>query len=333
MTSDGLPDVGAKQDLIINGLIEEAISSSQIEGANTTRKVAKAMLELNRPAKNRDEQMILNNYKAMSQLEQWKTRKLDDEFLLELHATLATDTLDSQKEVGRFRTDEDEIIVQDKATGRTVYTPPKWKIARKELNELYAFANAKSKEGEFIHPFIKATVLHFCLAYIHPFVDGNGRSARALFYWYLLKEDYWMIQYLPISLQIKKKRPAYDRAYQYVETDDSDLTYFLNYSLGIAHFAFVDFQTYLKKQQQKANNLKKQLVAQSKLNERQIGLIKFFQENPTAQIDLELYRSRQKVVYETARSDLADLVGSKILKKSKFGKKYLYTRGERFPSQ
>jgi Fic family protein len=333
-TGEALPSGVQKDKLVISGLMEEAISSSQIEGANTTRKVAKAMIELNRLPKNKDERMILNNYLAMVHLEDWKDRALDDSFLLELHKVLTSGTMDNPEDEGRFRGDEDEVVVSDKVTGKVVHTPPKTEEARKQLKQLYDFANSDG-DDHYVHPFVKASILHFVLAYIHPFIDGNGRSARALFYWYLLKKNYWMFKFLPISLQIKKKdwRPGYDRAFQYVETDEGDVTYFLSYKLKLARNAIDDFIKYLHKKQREANQLKERLVTSEEINQRQLDLIDFLQRNPTAEIDLQNYKERNKVVYQTARTDLLSLAAKGILRQVKIGKKYVFTRGERFPSQ
>ncbi len=332
VTPNGLPDGVQRDHLIINGLIEEAISSSQIEGASTTRKVAKAMIELKRAPKNKDEQMILNNYQGMARLEEWKTRKLDDQFLLELHRILTIHTMENPSDEGRFRNDDDHVVVSDKLTGEIVHVPPKFKDARKQLDQLYELANS---EKNYIHPFVKASILHYCLAYIHPFVDGNGRSARALFYWFLIKENYWMFKFLPISLQIKKMdwRPGYDRAFQYVETDESDITYFLSYKLKLATNAIQYFIKKKKKKQVEAEKLKSQLLTSDEINQRQLELIEFMQRNPGAELDIQTLKEKNKVAYQTARMDLTELASKRILKRIKSGKKYVFIRGEKFPNR
>lgn len=202
------------------------------------------------------------------------------------------------------------------------------------LRQLYAFANDEGKDS-YIHPFIKASILHFSMGYIHPFVDGNGRIARALFYWYLIKKDYWMFKFLPISLQIKKKewRPGYDRAFQHVESDELDLTYFINYKLRLACNAIEDFISYIAKKQKEANRLKQRFMARDEINSRQLELIGDLQGNAAMHIDLRLYQERNRISYETARSDLAALEKKKILASHKSGRKFIYMRGERFPSR
>lgn len=333
VTGEGMPDDASKDRLVINGLIEEAISSSQIEGANTTRKVAKNMIEQQLAPKNKHEQMILNNYNAMAQLESWKNRELTDDFLFELHKILTIKTLDQKEDEGRFRTDEDEVVVVENPTGELAHIPPKIKQARDQLKQLYKFINDGDEEN-YIHPFVKASILHFLIGYIHPFVDGNGRLARALFYWYLIKKNYWMFKFLPISLQIKKQewKPGYYRAFKYVESDEGDVTYFLTYKLKLARNAIEDFIKYLKRKQNEANSLKEKLVSSQEINDRQLDIISSLQKSPAMEIDLQTYKNRNKVAYETARADLMSLEEKSILRKIKKGKKYVFARGAKFPT-
>ncbi len=333
VTGEGMPDDTSKDRLVINGLIEEAISSSQIEGANTTRKVAKNMIEQQLPPKNQHEQMILNNYIAMAQLESWKNRELSDEFLLELHKILTVDTLEQKKDEGRFRTDEDEVVVIENPTGDLAHIPPKIRQARVQLKQLYKFINDED-EDNYTHPFVKASILHFLIGYIHPFVDGNGRLARALFYWFLIKKNYWMFKFLPISLQIKKQewKPGYYRAFKYVESDEGDITYFLSYKLKLAKNAIEDFIKYLKRKQKEANSLKEKLVSFQEINSRQLDIISSLQKSPAMEMDLQTYKNRNKVAYETARADLMSLEEKGILEKIKKGKKYVFVRGAKFPT-
>ncbi len=333
-SSESMPDEDQKKRLIINGLIEEAISSSQIEGASTTRKVAKAMIEQDRIPKNKDERMILNNYKAMVHLDDWKSRPLTHEFMFELHKILTDQTLENPEDEGCFRKDDDEIVVKDSLTPEIIHVPPKIDEAKIQLKQLYNFINTIDEEDEnYLHPFVKATILHFCIGYIHPFTDGNGRLARTLFYWYLLKNNYWMFKFLPISLQIKKRewKPGYYRAFKYVETDELDISYFLHYKLKLAKNAIEDFRKFIQKKQSETKDLKNKLVHDNQINTRQLDIIELMQRNASFILDLSFYKERYKVAYETARSDIRELVSHKILKQETHGKKYTFIRGENFP--
>jgi len=196
-------DSSNRNRFISRGVMEEAIASSQLEGAHTTRKVAKQFLREGRKPKNESEKMILNNYLTMSSIEsEYRNRKLSKEFILELHSKITKDTI-AFEEQGRFRRDDEEVVVTDKSTGIIYHIPPKQSFIEIEIEKLVEFANDEDK-GQFIHPVIKAIMLHFWIGYLHPFTDGNGRLARLLFYWYLLKHNYWAFAYLPISKIIKK---------------------------------------------------------------------------------------------------------------------------------
>ena len=97
------------------------------------------------------------------------------------------------------------------------------------------------------HHHIRAIILHFWLAYGHPFVDGNGRTARALFYWAMLHEGYWLFEFISISNILRKAPAQYGLSFLYSETDDNDLTYFIVAQTkvirraGVAHSLFSEW--------------------------------------------------------------------------------------------
>lgn len=318
------PSEAQKNQLILSGISEEAIASSQIEGANTSRKVAKEMILSQRKPRSRDEQMIINNFQVMQRLMDWKDLNLSREMLLEIQQNITMGTLEDEKDAGRFRKDEDNIQVVDKLTGRVAYTPPSEKIFLRELDRLIKFANTDEPEEEFLHPVVKASILHFWIAYLHPFVDGNGRTARAIFYWFLLRKNYWLFQYLSVSRVIKMSRVQYDEAFLKAEFDDNDLTYFLVYKLKAIEKAIEDFTThYQKKLEEFSRNevLSKQL---RDLNERQVALLYSLAKKPNEQIDIQTHKTKNQIAYQTARSDLIKLTNRGLLTQLTDNKKYIY---------
>ena len=231
-----------KQRLLTKSIIEEAIASSQLEGAATTTPIAKKMLLENRSPRDKSERMIVNNYRTMQALnEKYKDLKLSKELLFELHEFITKDTLDANK-VGRYRMDEDGININD-GLSYIYFIPPKNSFVIGQMIKLLEFANNEGEE-EFIHPIIKAIFIHFWIGYLHPFYDGNGRMARTLFYWYLLKKGSWAIQYLPISLVFKKAYIQYGMAFVYSEQDDSDITYFYDFHMRKLLLAMKNFDAY-----------------------------------------------------------------------------------------
>ena len=146
----------------------------------TTRTAAKKMLAANRRPRNHDEQMILNNYRAILEIRDLKREKLTPELLCHLQKTITDKTLKNEEEGGRFRTAEDgEVVVENRLTGEVIHTAPDVSTLDQRIKEVCDFANHGTKD--FIHPVIKAIALHFAIGYIHPFTDGNGRAARCAF--------------------------------------------------------------------------------------------------------------------------------------------------------
>lgn len=318
------PTETQKNQLIISGLSEEAIASSQIEGANTSRKVAKDMILSKRKPRTKDEQMIINNYQVMQRLLDWKDLDLSLEMLLEIQKNITTETLDNENDSGRLRTDDDNIAIIDSLTGETVFTPPSSNEVKTELVELIKYANSETTEEEFIHPVIKACILHFWLVYLHPFVDGNGRTARALFYWYLLKKNYWMFQYLSVSRVIKKSKTQYDNSFLYSELDGNDLTYFLSYMVKSIMQSIEDFIIHYNKKLQEDEITEKITSILKGFNERQINLLQHLNEHKNEIVDISTHQNKHRVAYQTARTDILGLVKKGFLAQMVNGKKYEY---------
>ena len=316
-----------KNRYLISSIMEEAIASSQLEGAATTRKEAKKMLRQERKPKNRSEQMILNNYNTIRKLKESKGEKLTTELILEIHSSITKDTLSDPSQEGQFRKSNDIAVVS--SSGDVVYIPPDFEHLEKIMKDFCIFAN-ESNQKRFIHPVIRASILHFLIGYIHPFTDGNGRTARAIFYWYLLKEGYWLIEYMSISRMIIKSPVQYARAYLYSELDENDLTYFINYQLKTMGLAFDSLKEYISRkiqEKQELYNFKKI----KNINDRQIIILKLLSDEPKFTFSIKEIQNRFNTAYETARTDVMGLEKYGLIQKNIIGKKKLvYYRHENF---
>lgn len=321
----GKPTEAQKNHLIISGLSEEAIASSQLEGASTSRKVAKEMILSQRKPTTRDEQMIINNYRVMQRVQDLKDFDLSEDILLEIQKNITEQTLDDENDSGRFRNDHDSIVVSDRLTGEVVFVPPKEEQMKRELVRLIEYVNSEKDEEDFIHPLVEASMVHFWLAYLHPFPDGNGRTARALFYWYLLKKGYWLVQYLSISKVIKQSRKKYDNAFLYTEHDDNDLTYFLLYIAEVTEKAIDDFHTYYKEEIKKSEQLRSVADQLKKFNSRQVALMYYLEKKPDTVIDVVTHQNKHGISLNTARADLLKLVKNGYLIHMKDGRKSIFT--------
>jgi len=318
-------DKANKQKLITRGIMEEAIASSQLEGAATSRQAAKKMLREGRKPINKSEQMIMNGYVAMKAIEDdYKDREMSLDLILELHALITKDTLDSQDEKPRLRKVGEPVCVSDDASGVVYHEAPDMKFIKKELEKLIKFANDESEGESFIHPIIKAIMLHFWMGYMHPFTDGNGRLARLLFYWYLVKKGYWAFVYLPISKVIKKSPKQYIMAYVYSEQDDNDMTYFLDYNIRKIKLAVQEFAEYLEKQSNKNIQMKKKCDAKYKLNIRQVQLLQYLHGDSDERTTLTAHMNVNQVAKMTASKDLKDLAKKDFLSITKQGRNVYY---------
>lgn len=312
----GMP---SRERYILNSLMDEAIASSQLEGASTEHRVAKEMLRSGRKPTNRNERMIFNNWKAMQYIRANIKITLSIDVLCELQSILVEDTLDRPEESGKLRR-SDDIFVYYK--DEIVHIPPKAEILEDELNKLCEFAN-KDDENHWIHPVIKGAMIHFWLAYIHPFGDGNGRTARAVMYWYLLNRGYDLFQYLSISKHFLRAPGQYVKSYLYTENDDNDLTYFLTYNLSSVRFAFHELRKYLYNQQLEMKKANELLIHSRGLNSRQKSLIQHSMQHPDTVYTIEVHKNANGIAYETSRKDLMILAAKGFLKMRKEGRRLL----------
>ena len=81
---------------------------------------------------------------------------------------------------------------------------------------MYAFVNFINVETD-IDDLAKAAIIHFYMAYLHPYFDGNGRMARLLQMWYLVQRGYAAAMFVSMSSLIRDSRNLYYKAYQQIE--------------------------------------------------------------------------------------------------------------------
>ena len=318
LSANGVISPRDRQIYLVNSIMEEAIASSQMEGASTTRKVAKDMLRKELRPKNKSQQMIVNNYATIKQLVEEKGQVLDLNMLLDIHRSITTNTLDNPEDEGRLR-QTDDIYVIDAITGSVAHTPPSHTEIEELLHDLFAFASDKDKSN-FIHPIIKGIILHFMLAWIHPFVDGNGRTARSLVYWYMLKKDYWMTEYLSISRVIYKNKKRYERMFLYTEADHMNMTYFILHNLQVMKKAYEDLKTYLSIKMEERNSVLQYCDIEG-INERQMQILKIINDTPSLVLSSLEVSNRFGVSDKTARTDLKVLTELGYLKRIAINKK------------
>jgi Fic family protein len=307
---------------LIRSLMEEAITSSQLEGAVTTREVAKEMIRTGRAPRDTSEQMILNNFVTMQRITELKKEPLSLEMLLDVHRLVTEKTLEDTSAAGRFRRPDEKRVVGDDF-GEVFHDPPRAEELAGRFQAMCDFANRKAP-SYFIHPVVRAIILHFWLAYDHPFVDGNGRTARALFYWSMLHEGYWLFEFISVSNILRKAPVEYGRSFLYTETDDNDLTYFIVAQMKVIGRAIEELHAYIGRKTIEVRELETHLRALDLFNHRQVDVIRHALKHPYQIYTIESHRKSHNVVYQTARTDLLDLAARGVLGQKRQGKKMVF---------
>jgi len=321
VTSEG----SARQRYLVNSLMEEAIRSSQLEGATTSRREAKELLRTGRRPKDRSEQMILNNYRGLQFMREEMGGELTPASVLELHRTLTEGTLSNPEAAGRLQQPgEERVAVYDRGGGRRLHKPPPAEELPERLQRLCDFANEGDSGDIFIHPVIRAILLHFCLAYDHPFEDGNGRTARILFFWSMRQNGYWMAEYLSISTILRKAPGQYGRAFLETETDDGDTTYFLIHQLRVVEQAIEQMRRYLQRKTREVQEIEALLYGAEGFNRRQLEVITDAVRHPDATYSFSSHAADHRVTHETARADLTNLAKQGLLTQRRLGREYSF---------
>lgn len=316
----------AGQRFLVNSLMEEAIRSSQLEGATTSRRVAKEMLRTGRKPRDRGERMIANNYRALQFVREKMGKTLDLDALLELHRIVTEGTLDDPSAAGRLqRPEEKRVAVFDRDDDEhPIHVPPPAEELPERMRALCDFANEGGDADRFIHPVVRAILVHFWLGYDHPFEDGNGRTARILFSWLMQQRGYWLVEYLPISPIIREAPAKYARAFVESETDEGDVTYFLIHQLKVMEKALDRHDVYIRRKIAEVRDVERSLQDADGLNHRQLALLTDAVRNPDGTYTFGSHATSHRVTHETARSDLSDLDDRGLLVRRRKGRGYIF---------
>jgi len=272
--------------------------------------------------------MILNNYHALQFIRRLRDEPLTPAIVFELQRILTEGTLDESDAAGRFRRPDEHIVVSDELDGPVLHDPPEATELAARMEAMCAFANASDMDEPFIHPVARSILLHFWLAYDHPFVDGNGRTARALFYWSMARRGYWLAEFLSISRILKDAPSRYNRAFLYTETDDNDATYFILFQLKVIVRAIEELHEYLARKavemEETARLIRRSRAIRERLNHRQLALHNHALKHPGREYTFASHRASHDVSYGTARTDLLELARYGLLTEQKSGRAFTF---------
>lgn len=291
---------------------EEAIMSAIFEGANTTRSEAKKFIANRMTPVNKAQWMILNNFKANEWIQENRNLPLTKEIVLRVHEIVTRNTLEKSDApyCGVFR--DDDVVVGNALIHKGVDIG----IIEPAIDEVIELVTNNKR---YIHPLLKGILLHYFIAYIHPFFDGNGRTARTLFYLKCLKHNLDWVNFLSISAALKEPGKGYENSFKLVKENDWDLTYFIIYSLRSLDRA-------LEIVEKKIDKLCKipMLKDAIKLNDDQIALLQRLYLHPLRVIDVKEHAENIRKSDESARLELKELVVNDLMFENKHKKRSLF---------
>ena len=315
---------GVRDRYLINSLYEEAITSSQMEGASTTRRDAKKMLREKKDPRTRSERMILNNFLALEFVRDHLGEELTPEFICGVHRIVTDGTLDEAEDAGRLQRQGEERIRIDGSEGdeQLLHVPPPAEELPERLQRLCDFANGVGEyASQYVPPLVRALVVHFMMGYDHYFVDGNGRTARVIAQWVMLREGFFLMDFVPVSRLLHEAPAQYARSFLEVEQDEGDLTYFLIWHAEVMCRAIRELHEYLARKSKEMGQMK-HLLRRTELNNRQIGVIEEALKDSAFTVTAAAHADRYRVTLQTAHVDLRGLEDGGYLMRVKRGRSF-----------
>ncbi|MFY8299486.1 Fic family protein [Pseudoalteromonas sp. SS15] len=272
--------------------------------------------------------MNIGNFKMMQFA--WKNshKRLSIELIQEMHQVGVENIDDEKYHPGVFR-QTDDVEVAD-SEGNTVHTPPPAERIDERLEQFFEWVNQDNQDEEsnqFMHPLIKAIVMHFVIGFEHLFRDGNGRVARSLFYWFMFKNDYAAFRYIAISVLLKAAPIQYGKSYLYTESDELDLTYFIDYQCKIITRAISEFKLAYETNLKESEAFSRWLWDSgllSKLNDKQKTIVMVAKNGKSQKFTAVNVKENLGCSYNAARNALNGLVELNLFDKVKEGKEWVF---------
>lgn len=296
--------------------IHNAHSSTSIEGNRLTLEQVKDLAEHKEVvASAKDKQEVLNYLKALDSIPKYATKKfIDTKLFLTIHNAITKETLKDSKDCGVFR--DRQVFVGKRIFDGTQfkevveYMPPDTKDVPRLVEEFLAWFNSKEAKG--INPVILAGIAHYEVARIHPFIDGNGRTARLLASLILYKSGFDHRRFFALDDYYDENRPAYYAALKTVQEDNGNLTSWLEYFTAGVLYSVNKVKEVITKL---GFTHKAEKAEQIELTQRQIRILeKIKEKGKITNKDLRamLKISRQAILKEISKlidANLIELVG------------------------
>lgn len=295
-------------DMQKKALILESHHSTHIEGTALNLEQAKSILEGKKikGVSRDDERELLNYKKAMDFISKYlgKDDPVSEGIVREVHKILVKGVRGENADPGNYRKIQNYVV--NSRTREVVYTPPGPLDVPHLMREFTEWVN----KAEDMSPILVAGIAQFQFVHIHPFIDGNGRTARLLSTLILYKTGYDFKRLFTISEYYDKDRPAYYQAIQTVRKNNMDMTTWLEYFVDGLRSQMTEIQA--KGEQLIKQDSQFQKIKKIGLNKRQEKAVKHLIIKGT--LSVNEYQFVASCIRRTAQRDLEELVEKKIVK-------------------
>lgn len=307
------------KDMQSEALILEAHHSTHIEGTQLTLAQAQDILagKSLKGIRKDDRQELLNYKDAMDFVAGYlgKESEITEELLKEIHRILVEDVRGGTLEPGRYRQVQNYVV--NSLTGTIIYTPPPPSQVPHIMTEFVEWLNKESD----ISPVLIAGICQYQFVHIHPFLDGNGRTARVLCSLILYQNGYDFKRLFSLSEYYDTDRRKYYDAIQSVRENDRDMTTWLEYFTEGLKSQLVEVK--IKGERTIKRDVLHEKIRDSNLNPRQKKALDFLIEHK--QMDNSTYQEICDTTKRTATRDLTDLVDLGLLERHGEKKGTYYT--------
>ncbi len=298
------------EDMQSRSLIREAHHSTHIEGTQLTLPQAEGILrgEAVEGVRGDDRQELLNYREAMELVSEYMGRwsEITEELIKEIHSILVKDVRGDSLEPGQYR--KVQNYVGNVETGEVIYTPPPPSEVPRLMARFVQWLNSEKD----LSPVLVAGVSQFQFVQIHPFLDGNGRTARVLCTLILYQHGYDFKRLFSLSEYYDKGRMAYYEAIQSVRDSGGDMTGWLEYFAEGLQSQLMEVKTRGERAIRREAIVER--AGRLELNDRQQRILMYILEANGASV--EQLRRRFDLVRRTVQRDLARMVELGLIKET-----------------
>jgi len=301
-----------------DAIIHSSHSSTSIEGNRLSLEEVSALAQgRNITATHKDKQEVLNYLKTLENIDRLTNGTIiTDKNILKIHKMLTQGTLENERDCGKFR--NRYVVVANRLTREVIFRPPQNKDVPKLIKELADWIN--SAEDKEIDPVIEAGLSHYEFVRIHPFIDGNGRTARVLASLILYLRGFDIKQFFCLDDYYDSNRPAYYKVLQTVDPKIIDTTKWLEYFVEGVNISIAAVK-------EKVVRLSSERLCRSKkgqiaLTERQMKIITFM--NDKGQITNKDMQAMFKISDRAVLKEIHKLVDLKVVKFKGKGRSLVY---------